>query len=94
MQKVIVAVALSVLCSVSWAASKVVTLSVPGMDCATCPITVKKALGKVPGVVAIEVEFEKREAVVTFDDTKTSVAALTQATEAAGYPSKPVGSAK
>ena len=32
------------------AATKTVTLSVPGMNCAACPITVKKALGKVPGV--------------------------------------------
>ncbi|WP_342114563.1 mercury resistance system periplasmic binding protein MerP [Pseudoduganella sp. OTU4001] len=94
MQKIIAAIALFALSTASWAASKAVTLSVPGMDCATCPITVKKALGKVPGVTAIEVSFEKREAVVTFDDAKTNVAALTRATEEAGYPSKPAGNPK
>ena len=30
----------------AWAATKTVTLSVPGMTCAACPITVKKALTK------------------------------------------------
>lgn len=69
-----------------WAATKTVTLSVPGMTCAACPITVKKALTKVDGVQKVEVSYQKREAVVTFDDAKTRVEALTQATENAGYP--------
>lgn len=94
MKKIVVATALLALSSASLAASKAITLSVPGMDCATCPITVKKALGQVPGVSAIEVNFEKREAIVKFDDAKTNVAALTHATEQAGYPSKPIGAAK
>ena len=68
-----------------WAATKTVRLSVPGMTCAACPITVKKALSKVQGVEKVEVSFEKREAVVTFDDAKTNVEALTSATENAGY---------
>lgn len=70
-----------------WAATQTVTLSVPGMTCAACPITVKKALSKAQGVTRTNVNFDKREAVVTFDDTKTSVAALTRATGDAGYPS-------
>jgi mercuric ion binding protein len=69
------------------AASKTVTLSVPGMTCAACPITVKKALNKVEGVSRIEVSLENREAVVTFDDAKTTVEALLDATKNAGYPS-------
>lgn len=70
-----------------WAATKTVRLSVPGMTCAACPITVKKALSKVQGVEKVEVSFEKREAMVTFDNAKTNVEALTRATENAGYPS-------
>lgn len=84
MKKIIVVIALLAMNAASWAASKAITLSVPGMDCATCPITVKKALGQVPEVSAMEVNFEKREAVVTYDDSKTNVAALTHATEQAG----------
>lgn len=70
-----------------WAATQTVTLAVPGMTCAACPFTVKKALTKVDGVTKAEVSFEKREAIVTFDDAKTNAQALTKATEDAGYPS-------
>lgn len=70
----------------AWATTRTVTLSVPGMTCAACPITIKKALFKVAGVQKAEFSLEKREAIVTFDDTKTSAAALAKATESAGYP--------
>lgn len=70
------------------AATRTVTLSVPGMYCEVCPITVKKALQKVPGVSKVNVSFEKKEAVVTYDDAKTSVKALEDATFEAGYESK------
>ena len=69
------------------AAPQQVTLSVPTMDCDTCPITIRVALLKVPGVSKAVVSYARRNAKVTFDDAKTSVAALTKATEAAGYPS-------
>ena len=63
------------------------TIGVGGMTCAACPITVKTALSKVAGVEKAEVSFEKREAVVTFDEAKTNADALTKATANAGYPS-------
>jgi len=87
MKKLITGIALIALSTPAWSATKTVTLSVPGMNCATCPITVKKALGKVEGVTKTEVNLEKRAAVVTFDDTRTSLEALTRATGDAGYPS-------
>lgn len=71
----------------AWAATQVVTLSVPGMTCAACPITVKKALSKAEGVSKTEVILQKREVIVTFDDNETSALKLTKATEDAGYPS-------
>jgi len=89
----VVALAL-VLAGHSWAANKTVTLSVPGMYCATCPITVKKALSRVPGVNKIVVNLEKRQAIVSFDDAKADVEALTWATQEAGYPSQPLGNAQ
>jgi mercuric ion binding protein len=61
-------------------------LDVPTMYCDICPITVKKALSKVPGVSGVEVSYEKKEATVTFDDAKATVEALTKATANAGYP--------
>jgi mercuric ion binding protein len=83
-----------VLVAPAWSAPRTVTLSVPTMDCPVCPITVKKALGKVEGVSRAEVDFAKRQAVVSFDDAKTSPEALTRATRDAGYPSTAVGGAK
>ncbi len=82
-----VAAAVLLLAGPLWAAPKTVTLAVPGMTCETCPITVKMALNKVKGVTKVNVDFDKKEAVVTFDDAKTTVAALTKATKDAGYPS-------
>src|SRR5713101_1456387 len=77
MNKLITVLALSVALSApAWAATQTVTLSVTGMKCAACPITVKKALNKVEGVENIEVNLEKKEALVTFDDAKTTVEAL------------------
>ncbi|MDI3467702.1 MAG: Periplasmic mercury(+2) binding protein, MerP [Nitrospira sp.] len=88
MRKLVTVIVLSaVLSAPALAASKTVTLSVTGMTCATCPITVKKALNKVEGVEKSEVSFEKKEAVVTFDDAKTKVEALLEATKNAGFPS-------
>lgn len=86
--------ALSGVAAPLWATPKTVVLSVPTMDCPVCPITVKKALSKVPGVSHAEVSFEKRQASVSFDDAMTSVDALTRATKEAGYPSTLVDSAK
>ncbi len=87
MKKLLACLALLVATTPAWAAPQTVTLSVKGMTCAACPITVKKALSKVDGVSNIDIQFEQREAIVTFDDSKTSIQALTQATTNAGYPS-------
>ncbi len=70
----------------AWAASQTITLSVPGMTCAACPITVKKVLTKVDGVKKAEVRYENRIAIVTFDDAKTNAEALTKTMANAGYP--------
>ena len=70
-----------------WAAPQTVTLSVPGMTCSACPLTVKLALNKTPGVSKTDVSYGKLQAVVSFDDAKTNVQALTKATADAGYPS-------
>lgn len=83
---VVLATLLITLAAVVGAATKTVTLAVDNMTCAVCPITVKKALTRVDGVTRAEVSYEKREAVVTFDEAKTTVEALIQATTNAGYP--------
>lgn len=80
------ALGLASLLGVAQAAERTVTLSVPGMYCEVCPVTVSKALKKVNGVEKVKASYETKEAVVTFDDARTSVDALEKATANAGYP--------
>jgi len=80
-------IALASIASLAMAKQQTVLLNVPTMDCATCPITIKAALTKVPGVSKVKVSYEKREAVIVYDDTRATVADLKQATEDVGYPS-------
>ena len=82
--------ALPLTSSLAFAAVKTVTLSVPGMTCELCPITIRKAVSRVPGVSKVVATYHTNQAVVTYYDAKTRVQALTKATANAGFPSKPV----
>jgi mercuric ion binding protein len=62
-------------------------LDVQNMTCGVCPITVRKALQKVPGVSDAKVDFDGKTATVRFDAAKADVAALVKATTGAGFPS-------
>jgi len=73
----------------AWAAPKTLTLDVPGMTCPTCPVTIKKALLKQPGVTAVTVRYEKKQLDVTFDDAKTNPTAIMKSTASVGFPSQP-----
>ncbi|MHB1743849.1 MAG: mercury resistance system periplasmic binding protein MerP [Acidobacteriaceae bacterium] len=89
MKRIVSAAMAAALCIAPlWAATQTTTLKVAGMTCPVCPITVKKALQKVPGVSRIDVNYPQKEVVVTFDDTKTNEKALVKATTGAGYPAK------
>lgn len=77
--------------SVALAGERTVTLAVQNMYCAACPSTVKKSLQAVPGVAKVIVSFQDKTAVVTYDDARTDLKALTMATTNAGYPSAPKG---
>lgn len=67
-------------------AEQTVSLSVK-LSCPTCPYIVKKSLQKVAGVLNVEVSYDEQTAIVRFDDAKTNVTALTDATKAVGFPS-------
>jgi mercuric ion binding protein len=70
-----------------WAKDQTVSLTIPTMDCATCPITIKAALMRVQGVSRAKVSYARREAVVVFDNEKATLDDLKKATTEAGYPS-------
>ncbi|MBI3530531.1 MAG: mercury resistance system periplasmic binding protein MerP [Betaproteobacteria bacterium] len=64
-----------------------VVLDVQNMTCPLCPITVGKALERVPGVADAKVDLDKKTATVRFDPDKATTQALVKATTDAGYPS-------
>ena len=69
------------------ATPKTAVLDVQNMTCSMCPLTVKAALKKVPGVTDATVNFDNKTATVTFDADKLDSAALVKATTDAGFPS-------
>lgn len=87
MKKITLAFALVIVSLPVLAKPQMVTLDLPTMNCAMCPITIKKALTQVEGVITVEVSYKRKRALVTFKDTRTSAAALAEATANAGYPS-------
>ena len=87
MRKLLFAAFLAMPFSVLAADPQTVVLDVQNMTCELCPITVKNALDKVPGVAASKIDFAKKKATVKFDPDRANVAALVKATTNAGYPS-------
>ena len=65
---------------------KRVVLDVPGMNCALCPISVKKALERTPGVLEAKADLATKSAEAKYDPDKTSPEALARAVANVGYP--------
>ncbi len=62
-----------------------VNLKIQGMTCNHCVMRVAKALKAVPGVQDAQVDLQKAEAAVTYDDAKVSLDKLSFAVVDAGY---------
>ncbi len=71
-------------------AEQAMSLDIEGMTCASCVARVEKALKKVPGVLAAEVNLATERAEVRLASRQIDVAALVQAVEKAGYVARPV----
>lgn len=72
------------------AAVRTMTFAIENMTCVSCPYIVKKTLAAMPGVSVVEVSYEKKTAVVTFDDAQTTAAALAATSTNAGFPARVV----
>jgi mercuric ion transport protein len=71
MRKSLVGLVLAIAVLGSLAApSQTAVLDVQNMSCGLCPVTVKKALEKVPGVSQAQIDFHKKTATVTFRPTR------------------------
>jgi copper chaperone len=62
-----------------------VRISIEGMTCTGCVNSVSRVLGALPGVAQADVSLTKARAKVTYDPAQTSVDAMKQAIERAGY---------
>ncbi|WP_119388848.1 cation transporter [Taklimakanibacter lacteus] len=66
--------------------------SIANMTCVLCPITVKSAISPVPGVIAVEVDADLRQATVRYDDAQATAADIAAASTNAGYPATEIQS--
>lgn len=67
------------------AAQSSVTLELEGMYCAMCPVTIKTALEFADGVHDVRVGRDPDEAVIRYDDARTSPAKLIEVVKKSGY---------
>jgi mercuric ion binding protein len=65
-----------------------VVLSVPGMKCPACPVTVMVAIKRVAGVKSVNADFESKLAEVSYDDRLTNISNIQEAAENVGFPSQ------
>ena len=67
-----------------------VVLEVSGMVCPACPVAVRKALQRLPGVLEANADLATKRAEAKYDPDKTSPEALVKAVSNAGFGAKVV----
>ncbi len=60
--------------------------SIENMTCATCPISVRKAMKRVDGVKSVEIDYEAKTATVVYDSAVTTPTDIAAASTNVGYP--------
>lgn len=65
---------------------KEASFTVDKMTCATCPITVRKAMQRVNGVKKVTFDFDKKKAIVLYDSTLTDPIQIGEASTNVGFP--------
>lgn len=77
--------ALILLACTASAATRTVTLKVDGMTCGGCATTVERALKETAGVEDAQVNYERGQAVVRYDDRKVTLAKLREVIQSTGF---------
>lgn len=62
-----------------------VELSIKGMSCQACEAEVNHEIYKLPGIIESTVSYPKKDAVVKFDMSKTTIKDISAAVDATGY---------
>ena len=86
MSRIAIIVASLLVASPALGAEQTVRLQVENMTCAACPIAVRTAMGRVPGVKDVKVDLESKTATVVFDDAQATVDNIAEASRLAGFP--------
>ncbi len=66
---------------------KEITLAVPDMYCASCPITIQKVLKDSKGVMSAKADFKTKSVIVRYDPHETSIQNMTETFKSIGYSS-------
>ncbi len=69
-------------------------INITGMTCTGCEEHVKLEIGKLPGISGLEVSYEKANAVVIFDESKTDIEKVKSAVDKTGYKVESVNKSK
>ncbi|KQN25800.1 hypothetical protein ASE86_06245 [Sphingomonas sp. Leaf33] len=64
------------------------SFKVGNLTCPTCPIAVKTAMSRVPGVSRVTVDFTTKVATVTYDPARATPTAIAAASTKVGYPAR------
>jgi mercuric ion binding protein len=62
------------------------SFTVDNMTCATCPITIRKAMQRVDGVKEVTVDFDAKTATVLYDSNLTDAKQIRDASTNVGFP--------
>lgn len=61
------------------------TLSVPGISCDHCKMSIEQAVGSLPGIDAVAVDIATRTVDLSFDETAPGLDQIIEAIEDVGY---------
>lgn len=65
------------------------TYHAPAIRCEGCANSIKRSLGRLPGVETVEVDVEAKRITVQYDSEKTDGVAIRVRLEQAGFPAEP-----
>ena len=61
------------------------TLSVPGISCDHCKMSIEQAVGELPGIDVVEVDVSARTVDLSFDEATVGLDRIIDAIEEVGY---------
>lgn len=59
--------------------------SIEGMNCGSCAVSIEMLLNNQPGIKSTKVSFEKKEAVIEFDDAEFNLKEIEKIIKQMGY---------